>query len=45
MQIFQPVKVENYQFMDSELDQCEPLLVYTKDDEEDDKVYFVKKQV
>ena len=42
MQIFQPVKVENYQFMDSGLNQYEPLLVYTKDDEEDDKVYFVK---
>lgn len=28
MQIFQPVKVENYQFMDSGLNQYELLLVF-----------------
>lgn len=42
MEVFKPIKVENYQFMDSGLDQYEPLLLYIKDDVEEDKVYFVK---
>lgn len=36
------IKVENYQFMDSGLDQYEPLLLYIRDDVEEGKVYFVK---
>lgn len=36
------IKVENYQFMNSGLDQYEPLLLYIKDDVEEGKVYFVK---
>ena len=42
MEVFKPIKVENYQFMDSGLDQYEPLLLYVKDDVEEGKVYFVK---
>lgn len=42
MEVFKPIKVENYQFMDSGLDQYEPLLLYIKDDVEEGKVYFVK---
>lgn len=42
MEVFKPIKVENYQFMDSGLGQYEPLLLYIKDDIEDGKVYFVK---
>ena len=38
MEVFKPIKVENYQFMDSGLDQYEPLLLYIKEG----KVYFVK---
>ena len=39
MEVFKPIKVENYHFMDSGLDQYEPLLLYIRDD---GKVYFVK---
>lgn len=42
MEVFKPIKVENYQFMDSGLDQYEPLLLYIRDDVEEGKVYFVK---
>lgn len=42
MEVFKPIKIENYQFMDSGLDQYEPLLLYIKDDVEEGKVYFVK---
>lgn len=42
MEVFKPIKVENYQFMDSGLDQYEPLLLYIKDNIKDGKVYFVK---
>lgn len=42
MEVFKPIKVENYQFMDSGLDQYEQLLLYIKDDVEEGKVYFVK---
>ena len=42
MEVFKPIKVENYQFMDSGLDQYEPLLLYIKDDVEEGRVYFVK---
>ena len=42
MEVFKPIKVENYQFMNSGLDQYEPLLLYIKDDVEEGKVYFVK---
>lgn len=42
MEVFKPIKVENYRFMDSGLDQYEPLLLYIKDDVEEGKVYFVK---
>lgn len=42
MEVFKPIKVENYQFMESGLDQYEPLLLYIRDDVEEDKVYFVK---
>ena len=42
MEVFKPIKVENYQFMDSGLDQYEPLLLYIKDDVEEGKVYLVK---
>lgn len=42
MEVFKPIKVENYQFMESGLDQYEPLLLYIKDDVEEGKVYFVK---
>lgn len=38
MEVFKPIKVENYQFMDSGLNQYEPLLLYIRDD----VVYFVK---
>ncbi len=31
MEVFKPIKVENYHFMDSGLDQYEPLLLYIKD--------------
>ena len=31
MEVFKPIKVENYQFMDSGLDQYEPLLLYIRD--------------
>lgn len=36
------IKVENYQFINSGLDQYEPLLLYIKDDIEEGKVYLVK---
>lgn len=36
MEVFKPIKVENYQFMKNGLNQYEPVLVYFKDD------YFVK---
>lgn len=42
MEVFRPIKVENYHFIDSGLDQYEPLLLYIKDDVEEGKVYFVK---
>lgn len=42
MEVFKPIKVENYQFMDSGLNQYEPLLLYIRDDVEEGKVYFVK---
>lgn len=42
MEVFKPIKVENYQFMESGLDQYEPLLLYIRDDVEEGKVYFVK---
>lgn len=42
MEVFKPIKVENYQFMNSGLDQYEPLLLYIKDDVEEGKVYLVK---
>lgn len=42
MEVFKPIKVENYQFMKNGLNQYEPVLVYFKDDEEEGKVYFVK---
>lgn len=42
MEVFKPIRVENYQFMDSGLDQYEPLLLYIKDDVEEGRVYFVK---
>lgn len=42
MEVFKPIKVENYHFMDSGLDQYEPLLLYIRDDVEEGKVYFVK---
>ena len=41
MEVFKPIKVENYQFMKNGLNQYEPVLVYFKDDEEEGKVYFV----
>lgn len=31
MEVFKPIKVENYQFMDSGLNQYEPLLLYIRD--------------
>ena len=42
MEVFKPIKVENYHFMDSGLDQYEPLLLYIRDDVEEGKVYLVK---
>lgn len=42
MEVFKPIKVENYHFMDSGLNQYEPLLLYIRDDVEEGKVYFVK---
>ncbi len=44
MEVFKPIKVENYQFVKNGLNQYEPVLVYFKDDddEEEGKVYFVK---
>lgn len=42
MEVFKPIKVENYHFMDSGLDQYEPLLLYIRDDVEEGRVYFVK---
>ena len=42
MEVFKPIKVENYHFMDSGLDQYEPLLLYIRDDVEEGNVYFVK---
>lgn len=38
MEVFKPIKVENYQFMKNGLNQYEPVLVYFKEG----KVYFVK---
>lgn len=42
MEVFKPIKVENYHFIGSGLDQYEPLLLYIKDDVEEGKVYFAK---
>lgn len=43
MDAFRPVKVENYEFYSTGLDEYEPLLVYIKDDiDGDGRVYFVK---
>ena len=42
MEVFKQIKVENYHFMDSGLDQYEPLLLYIRDDVEEGRVYFVK---
>lgn len=43
MEVFKPIKVENYQFVKNGLNQYEPVLVYFKDDDEEEgKVYFVK---
>ena len=42
MEVFKPIKIENYQFMNSGLDQYESLLLYIRDDVEEGKVYFVK---
>lgn len=42
MEVFKPIKVENYHFIDSGLDQYEPLLLYIRDDVEEGRVYFVK---
>lgn len=42
MEVFKPIKVENYHFMDSGLDQYEPLLLYIRDDVEEGKIYLVK---
>lgn len=42
MEVFRPIKVENYHFIDSGLDQYEPLLLYIRDDVEEGRVYFVK---
>lgn len=43
MDVFRPVKVENYEFYNTGLDEYEPLLVYIKDDiDGDGRVYFVK---
>lgn len=39
MEVFKPIKVENYQFVKNGLNQYEPVLVYFKDD---DKVYLFK---
>ena len=39
MEVFKPIKVENYQFVKNGLNQYEPVLVYFK---EEGKVYFVK---
>lgn len=33
MEVFKPIKVENYQFMKNGLNQYEPVLVYFKDDQ------------
>lgn len=44
MSVFQPVKVENYEFISSGLNEYEPLLPYIKNDEEDGKIYLVKNQ-
>lgn len=42
MEVFKPIKVENYQFVKNGLNQYEPVLVYFKDDDEEEgKVYFV----
>lgn len=45
MEVFKPIKVENYQFMKNGLNQYEPVLVYFKDDEGEGKVYFVKNKL
>lgn len=42
MAIFQPVRVENYQFSNSGLDEYEPVLVYLRDDIENGRAYFVE---
>lgn len=42
MEVFKPIKVENYHFMDSGLNEYEPLLLYIRDDVEEGRVYFVK---
>ena len=41
MEVFKPIKVENYHFMDSGLDQYEPLLLYIKDDVERNVAYKI----
>lgn len=33
MEVFKPIKVENYQFVKNGLNQYEPVLVYFKDDD------------
>ena len=43
MNAFRPVKVENYEFYSTGLNEYEPSLVYIKDDIDiDGRVYFVK---
>lgn len=43
MDAFRPVKVENYEFYSTGLDEYEPLLIYIKDGiDGDGRVYFVK---
>lgn len=42
MEVFKPIKVENYQFVKNGLNQYEPVLVYFK---EEGKVYFVKNKL
>lgn len=43
MDAFRPVKVENYEFYSTGLNEYEPSLVYIKDDTDiDGRIYFVK---
>lgn len=44
MEVFKPIKVENYQFVKNGLNQYEPVLVYFKDDRRQGIFYLMISQ-